>query len=71
MKPEEFKAWRKKYRMTQPHAGKLLGGITKRTIVNWENGRPIDPTAVTAIGWFELLPEKTRLELVEEALPRK
>ncbi len=72
MKPEDFKIWRKTYRMTQPHAGALLGGITKRTIIYWEQGRvPIGPTAVFAIKCFEMLPEDNRLELIETARHRR
>ena len=72
MKPEDFRTWRKTYRMTQTHAGALLGGVTKRTIVNWEQGAtPVDPTAVFAIKCFEMPPEDNRLELIETARPRR
>ena len=70
MTPQAFKAWRKRHGITQQTAATLLG-VSRQTIVEWENGgTPINPIAHNATTFFDLVPEKERAALITLASPK-
>jgi len=66
MKPQDFKAWRSKYRITQTHAARMLH-TTERTVQRWERGQvALDGPARAFCEAFELLSQDAKSAMIEK-----